>query len=261
MNTRQKLTLGIAAIFMVTLTIIGVTYAYFVTRVETVGEEQTNAVVGTATIASIQYVEDSEAVVQMTNKIPGESETKTFGVENPNVGAKGTYDIILTTAVPAPGTDAATEVSKVEGKIPFVHTASAAAPYATSTATACYGAGKYLTRHALVADCYSGTYYDNITFTLYESDGKTLATDVNGDTYENVRVMHDAKAEDAEDPTAQPQVIGTFTVDGAKEETVGETTTVTPTTRNFVIKFTYQDAGADQNIENFAALNIKVDIQ
>ena len=51
MNTKQKLTLGIAAIFMVTLTIIGVTYAYFVTRVNTTGTE-TTAIIKTAEIGS-----------------------------------------------------------------------------------------------------------------------------------------------------------------------------------------------------------------
>ena len=42
MNTKQKLTLGIAAIFMVTLTIVGVTYAYFVTRVTGTASESVN---------------------------------------------------------------------------------------------------------------------------------------------------------------------------------------------------------------------------
>ena len=50
MSTRQKLTLGIAAIFMVTLTIIGVTYAYFVTRVNVQGTE-TKAEITTADVS------------------------------------------------------------------------------------------------------------------------------------------------------------------------------------------------------------------
>ena len=54
MNTRQKLTLGIAAIFMVTLTIVGVTYAYFVTRVS--GDITESVNIKTATVGSVEYV-------------------------------------------------------------------------------------------------------------------------------------------------------------------------------------------------------------
>ena len=53
MNTKQKLTLGIAAIFMVTLTIVGVTYAYFVTQVTT--ETPAAVDVSTANVGSVEY--------------------------------------------------------------------------------------------------------------------------------------------------------------------------------------------------------------
>ena len=79
MNTRQKLTLGIAAIFMVTLTVIGVTYAYFVTRVQYTSGTAT-AVINTAEIGA--YFKDDTATVTIDNAIPGEVVYKSFTVNN-----------------------------------------------------------------------------------------------------------------------------------------------------------------------------------
>ena len=252
MNTRQKLTLGIAAIFMVTLTIVGVTYAYFVTRVVEDKNEGVNAVdVGTATVASIEYVEDDSTPVQMTNIIPTESKTKTFSVKNPNVGAKGTFDIILTSAVPAPSASVpATEVKLADGTIPFIHTATTATGDLTPVG-ACYEDNAYANRDDLT-QCYAGTYYDNITYALYKG---TTAT---GDPIATGRVQHNALAADDAlntDGTKGPQVIATGV------EVAGAQDADTPTEDDYIIVFTYEDAEDNQNIENYAALNIKVSIK
>ena len=95
MNTRQKLTLGIAAIFMVTLTIVGVTYAYFVTRVTGDLTEQTVDVT-TATIGEVRYEDEGSDVVEFTNVLPGVSKYKVFSVINDStdVGNIGVYNIL-----------------------------------------------------------------------------------------------------------------------------------------------------------------------
>ena len=260
MNTRQKLTLGIAAIFMVTLTIIGVTYAFFVTRVVEDEGEGTNAVqVGTATVASIEYGEDSSDPVEFTNIIPGESETKTFNVTNPNVGAKGTFDIILTSAVPT--STAAGEV-KVNNTIPFIHTMNDEKADFSPVAK-CYEDSAFGKRDTLVNDCYSGTYYDHVTYKLYADSVSEANLIASG------RVMHNALAKN--DPartqdSVGPQVIAT----GVEIE--GAASANSANVDNYIIVFTYEpavdpepaegkDANLNQNIENFAALNIKVSIQ
>ena len=109
MNTRQKLTLGIAAIFMVTLTIVGVTYAFFVTRVKTTNGP-TTADVEMAKLASVEYAEGN-GLITMDNVIPSDVEYKTFKVLNNNTN-QSQYSIILASAKP---TDA----------VSFVHTSAA----------------------------------------------------------------------------------------------------------------------------------------
>ena len=82
MNTRQKLTLGVAAIFMVTLTIVGVTYAYFVTRVT--GALTESAVIETAKIGAIEYVpgNGTSDSITLSNALPGDVKYKTLYVSS-----------------------------------------------------------------------------------------------------------------------------------------------------------------------------------
>lgn len=94
MNTRQKLTLGIAAIFMVTLTIIGVTYAYFVTRVNYTGTE-TTAIIKTAEIGSSITPGDA---ITLDNAIPGQSVWKAFAI-NTGSDADVPFAIKITTSL------------------------------------------------------------------------------------------------------------------------------------------------------------------
>jgi len=235
MNTRQKLTLGIAAIFMVTLTIVGVTYAYFLTRVE--GEDQTeNINVGTAEIADISYVEGDPEIVKLENSVPGEYALKSFGVNNPN-DSVGTFDIVLTNGVP---TDAGEFLhSQVDG----------------FDRTKCYVKEAYndwngedSEKKAALNNCFAGPEYDNVVFSLYESDGTTLATAADGTTtYYRVPVKYNATA-------GSEQKVGTFSVPAAKTGNVAE--------REFVLKVEYLDStiGLVQNLEQEAQLNIKVDI-
>jgi len=77
MNTKQKLTLGIAAIFMVTLTIVGVTYAYFVTRVNY--EQSATAVIQTASIGAT-FIDGKTTYLK--DAIPGDKAYHLFAMRN-----------------------------------------------------------------------------------------------------------------------------------------------------------------------------------
>ena len=91
MNTKQKLTLGIAAIFMVTLTIVGVTYAYFVTRVNY--SSTAEAVIQTASIGATFH---DGKLTELKNAMPGDKAYHLFAVENGG-GTSVPYTLALAT--------------------------------------------------------------------------------------------------------------------------------------------------------------------
>ena len=229
MNTRQKLTLGIVAVFMVTLTIVGVTYAYFVTRVEGLNDDNNDVVdVSTAKLASVQYG-DGNATITLDKVLPGEADAvayKTFTVTNESQDASSLYDVVLT------ATDNTTA---------FIH---------TSDTTKCYTDDAINTKDA---SCYQeGVAYNNIEYALYETttdltDETDIATAIKDLTPVNptsgtAKVMHGTKA-------TAPQILLDDIVIGATE------------TKNYVLMVKYVDAGANQNIENNAGITVKVDIR
>ena len=91
MNVKQKLVLGISVIVMLTLIIVGVSYAYFVTRVK--GTTTTNVEIITAQYG-VEYG-DGNNIVSLSNAIPGNSIYKIFTVTNPEK-VESLYQINLT---------------------------------------------------------------------------------------------------------------------------------------------------------------------
>jgi len=166
MNTKQKLTLGIAAIFMVTLTIVGVTYAYFVTRVN----YSTTAVadIQTATIGSAFIAADTPT--SFDHAFPGDKVYALFAVKNASLvdvpvfinlatSVKGTSDV---------GSTAVTALTANE----FVHSSKTG----DDLTNACYKSsavpkmldiydGQGLTAQTYTEDCYDrdAVYDDNGT--------------------------------------------------------------------------------------------------
>ena len=272
MNTRQKLTLGIAAIFMVTLTIVGVTYAYFVTRVNT-PNGNTTVDVQAATLSTVEYAEGN-GVVTMEDVLPGDVEYKTFKVKNNNANASQ-YSVILASA-------------KKDASAPsFVHTT------ATNATTVCYEDGAYDLLHSedpdtsedspystLLSTCYEeGAEYNSIRYDLYEVSSTEYASvsgdvladnDENDDDFEAAISGKTAKASgnveegtgtynvNKIEPTATPQVILPFATIAAGTQ-AGET--FTPSYVYYVLKITYEEENDNQNIENRAALEILVSIK
>ena len=186
MNTRQKLTLGIAAIFMVTLTIIGVTYAYFVTRVEV--ETTATAVINTATIGTA-YQDNNQNVV-VDNVLPGEVVYKTFVVNNKSevpvgfavtiASKRNTSDTVGTCSV-GDGTYKTKAECTAEGvngtwtgeNLPAFTHSTLAADYTARTGDlieTCFKGNAFQTQPA---NCYNATTYDNILVELYRIENYT----------------------------------------------------------------------------------------
>lgn len=229
MNTRQKLTLAIAAIFMVTLTIVGVTYAYFVTQVQN-NPSTPNIQVGTASLG-VTYG-DGNDVVTLTDVLPGTKVYKTFTVTNSN------------STQPVPFT---VYVTSTAGDKPFIHSSGAAVD------TTCYNKETYDDTDV----CFAGNNYDNIKVQVKKYTGDTAMTSKDQTAL--------AAAFAAEEATAitggeQKQLVsdttqlglGTDTVAGKTEENV---------VNNYILEVEYVDTHKNQNLENKAEVTIKVSIK
>lgn len=240
MNTKQKLTLGIAAIFMVTLTIVGVTYAYFVTRVT--GATTTNVNVSTATIGEVRYVDEGSAVVNLANVLPGDPAVyKAFSVTNDSEDAStiGVYNLFVDSTV-------------VDGKPHFVKATSETNCYKSTAVQNITGTGA----QTGTAGCFDGTAYNNIKISLYEVDSNpTTGTGSNELTAEQFATLT-KKTTVTEDTLLQ---VGTkvyetgLEVKGGAEGAAGKT-------RHYVLKVQYVNNGQNQNIENLAQVNIRTSI-
>ena len=308
MNTKQKLTLGIAAIFMVTLTVIGVTYAYFVTRVNYTGTE-TQAVIETATIGSSFQSNDAEVVLQ--NAIPGQSVWKTFAVKSGST-SDVPFAINITTSLNVipellakPENEGKTDWNVDTEALPkFIHTladngvdthASITTPGFTVN-DICY---KESTTLEQKADCYKGSRYDNIEVTLYRvqpSDYIISAPSTLGDNDDFVKELITAEAVTGDENvvnlttqsglTIKASVVSvesqnstTYAKDikapynpsfsassnainiGGMQKVLAKASTDAPDSFNlYVLKVTYVNRNLNQNIENDASVNLKIDI-
>lgn len=250
MNTRQKLTLGIAAIFMVTLTIVGVTYAYFVTRVS--GDITESVDIKTATVGSVEYVPGNgdKDYIELTGVLPGTTLYKTFSVKNTetDASANSNYSVFLTSTPTA-------------NKAQFVHGIATEACYKT---TAGNSLGKSVTGDgtaavAATATCFDATAYNNVYVTLYKvtaadagkidaaADVKTLPADVTLGTPVFAEANLAAKA-------------GTD-VAAATQDLASDVQIAGNATDYYVLKVEYRSVDGNQNIENLAALTIKASIK
>lgn len=258
MNTKQKLTLGIAAIFMVTLTIVGVTYAYFVTRVTT--EKEATATITAAQIGSIEYKEvgDNGKTVSLTNMIPGDDVEdvvyKSFSVINKGETA-GYFDVTLTSSVP-------------ELKPSFMHSGVAYANDTTNSEVdkttlknACYVAD---TKNSLdttpTAACFvADADYDNIVYTLYELTEGTLADVYTTTTFNAAtKTAVEGASGKVSSTSGAAKVITTkrILIPGS-----AKANTEPYSTKNYILKVEYINRNANQNVENEAALDITVSIK
>ena len=237
MDTKQKLTLGIAAIFMVTLTIVGVTYAYFVTRVDVQGEASVD--VKTANVGSVEYQAGNgdTDVVTLNDVLPGTTVYKSFKVYNntEDATANSTFNIYYS-------------ATTTENVPQYVH--------ATAT-TACYNSSAVQsTEEDYTESCFDAEAYNNVKVTLYEVDAAEFATVQNDGTITDASVLTDVVYAKAGVKAATGVAAATVSQDLASDITIAG-----KATKYYVLKVEYEDTGSNQNIENEAALSIKVSIK
>lgn len=202
MNTKQKLTLGIAAIFMVTLTIVGVTYAYFVTRVNY--STSATAEIYTASLGATFH---DGVATYLKDAMPGDKAYHLFAMENDGE-TDVTYALVLGTYLDyVTGEDGTSTLANPE----FVH--STLTDDLTST---CYVSEETATANSKTrSNCYndtgSGSVYDNLVVRLYRLNSYTGITD--DYTYETapgtieefkrIDLSRGGSYEDSDDQTAQ----------------------------------------------------------
>lgn len=248
MNTRQKLTLGIAAIFMVTLTIVGVTYAYFVTRVS--GDTTQSVDIKTATVGSVEYVpgNGTEDNVKLENVLPGTVLYKTFSVKNTetDASANSNYSVFLTSTPTA-------------NKAQFVHGTVPADCYKT---TAGNSLGKSVTGDGTAdvtatATCFDAAAYNNVYVTLYKVSAADAGkfVDVNGALPEGVTLENPVFAE------ANLAAAAGIVYTAATQDLASDVQIAGNAVDYYVLKVEYRSVTGNQNIENLAALTIKASIK
>lgn len=251
MNTKQKLTLGIAAIFMVTLTIVGVTYAYFVTRVN--GDTTESVNIKTATVGSVEYQagNGTDDVISLEKVLPGTVVYKTFKVKNTEAteGALSNYNVFLTSTA-------------IANKPQFVHGTTTDDCYKS---TAGNSLGKSVTGDgntdvATTEACFAGTSYNNIYVTLYKVSETDFGKFASSTTTlpEGVTLENPVYTENNLVATA-----GT-TVATASQDLTDVSNSVqiaAGVTDYYVLKVEYKAIDANQNIENQAAVSIKASIK
>jgi len=96
MNRRQKIIVSITGIFIVLLALVGLTYAYFLTRIT--GNENEKSISVTTANLELVYAEENDAYVIGEDEIiePGKIfETKTFTVRNNGNNVIDSYAVIL----------------------------------------------------------------------------------------------------------------------------------------------------------------------
>ena len=247
MNTKQKLTLGIAAIFMVTLTIVGVTYAYFVTRVN--GDTTESVNINTASVGSVEYQagNGTEDAISLSKVLPGTFTYKTFKVVNTTKDANGTpsnYNLVL---------------EATPGAINYVHSTKT-----DDLQTTCYVSSASQT----TAECFDGTAYNNIYITLYkitkdQFEAAALANRADTDT---TAIADETTALGTDIKVATKNVLTTANVNTAKTtDTLLSNVSIASNkdgneTDYYALKVEYRSVDANQNIENEAGLTLKVTI-
>lgn len=268
METKQRLTLGVAAILIVTLTIVGVTYAYFVTRVT--GDLTESISVQTANIGSVKYQPGNGTTdtITLTGVMPGDVIYKTFSVYNDSEGSGAdyvsNYDVYLTS-------------TPLENKAQFVHAESDAGCYVSAVSpsnTKDNDATAEVTEGP-TSTCFDGENYNNVLVTLYqltETGYATVNAGIKDDGSLNVPegTTEEAFATTLFSTTNAKAVVTNKNVPAVKGVEIGTASadlTTNPVTINgketiyYVLKVEYKNLHSNQNIENEAALSIKVSIK
>ncbi len=92
MNRNQRIVVSIVGIIIVTLALIGITYAYFLTRI--IGNSTSTSISGTLANLELTYG-DEDGVIKKTNMMPGDEIVKKFTVQNTGTARVDNYAVIF----------------------------------------------------------------------------------------------------------------------------------------------------------------------
>ncbi len=92
MNRNQRIVVSIVGIIIVTLALIGITYAYFMTKI--IGNSSETSISGTLANLELTYG-DGNGVISKDNMMPGDIITKTFSVENTGSVKVDSYAVVF----------------------------------------------------------------------------------------------------------------------------------------------------------------------
>ena len=92
MNKKQKIIVSVVGITIVLLTLLGLTYAYFLTRIQ--GNTNTKSISVTTANLILEYADVNDELITDSKVVPGKSWTKTFVATNKG-NATVTYGVAL----------------------------------------------------------------------------------------------------------------------------------------------------------------------
>ena len=93
MNRRQKIIVSVTGIFLVLLILVGLTYAYFLTKIK--GKDNEKSISVTTADLKLEYSDINDILVSEENVEPGNSWTKTFAVTNNGNKTVTNYGVAL----------------------------------------------------------------------------------------------------------------------------------------------------------------------
>lgn len=94
MNRRQKIIVSVTGIFLVLLLLVGLTYAYFLTRIQ--GNKNPSSITVTTAFLSLIYDDETSDLITSDKPVmPGFMDTKKFTVTNDGTGRVSDYAVIL----------------------------------------------------------------------------------------------------------------------------------------------------------------------
>ena len=92
MNRKQKIIISVTGIFITLLILVGLTYAYFLTRIQ--GNTNTKSISVTTANLILEYADVNDELITDSKVVPGKSWTKTFVATNKGNSAV-TYGVAL----------------------------------------------------------------------------------------------------------------------------------------------------------------------
>ena len=288
MSNKQKIILCMSAILIIIFVMLGVTYAYFLARINYVST--TEAIITTASLGA--YYQDDNQVIIFENALPGTTVYKSFTVNNESdvpVPFSVTVATSIHTTNCSDGMSTTKTSCEIRGGIWDENSSYRLPEFVHSTLTdtlisTCYVSSSFNNKPI---ECYNGEYYNNIKVQLFRVDNSNLKIDefldidwnntnsakyknfetYTGGTKVNITTNSNNELISLEAPynnntDSSGNEIYLDSLGGTKRETVaGVKDGASVSSNYYILKVMYLDTKKNQNIENGAVVSLKVNIQ